>query len=379
MGKSLKGKELGTGITQRKDGRYVGRFVNRFGKRQTVYGKTLTEVKDNIREAQYLDEKEENVINEKTTLDEWFEIWIDTYKKHCRNTTIRSYEVKYNAIKDDLGWRKLKKLNLVILQQAFNKLCSDQKRKACRALLIDMFDRAIEADLLIKNPARFIKTKVTNDIPQERRILSKEEVEILYDATNREGTIYRLLLLGLNTGMRIGEMIGLCWDCVDFENNVIHIRRTLTRLSNNGNPIYELHKTKTISSERDIPMTKAVKVMLLEQKLTCAKIKNKYDPAEGFEDLVFPSRTNHPQSPSNVRLNLNHLIKKIQEDHPDFKPFTPHCLRHTFATNCIEAGMQPKTLQKILGHKSLAMTMDLYTHVRDSTVKEQMGLIAEMA
>ena len=379
MGKSLKGKDLGRGITQRKDGRYVGRFINRFGKRQTVYGKTLTEVRDNIREAQYLDKKEEIVVDEKTTLNEWFEIWIDTYKKHCRNTTIRTYEIRYNEMRKDLGWRKLKKLNLIVLQQAFNNLRSDQMRKDCRTILIDMLDRAVEAELLAKNPAKFIKVKTDNSVRREKRILSSEEVKILYDATHRHGTTYRLILLGLNTGMRLGEMIGLCWDCVDFDNNVIHINKTLARLSNNGDPIYELHNAKTISGERDIPMTKAVRVMLLEQKLTCSEIKNKYDPAEGFEDLVFPSRTNRPQAPSGIRISISRLVKKIQKDHPNFEAFTPHCLRHTFATNCIEAGMQPKTLQKILGHKSLAMTMDLYTHVRDNTIKDQMGLIAEMA
>lgn len=379
MGKSLKGKELGKGITQRKDGLYVGRFINRFGKRQVVYAKTLTDITSKIREAQYLDEKEENVVNEKTTLDEWFQIWLATYKKHCRNTTLRTYNIQYNAIKEDLGWRKLKKINVVILQQAFNKLKSDEHRKHCRSLLIDMLNRAVETDLIIKNPAKYINIKIDNIEPNEKRILSSKDIEALYDVTGRKGSIYKLALLGLNTGMRIGEMLGLCWDCVDFDNNIIHVEKTLTYLSNGGNSIYELHSTKTSSGKRDIPMAKSVRAMLLQQKMVCNIINGRHEPTKGFEDLVFPSKTNHPQNETNVRKTLKYYIKKIQEEDPDFKPFTMHCLRHTFATNCIEAGMRPKTLQKILGHKNLQMTMDLYTHVRNNTLKEEMSLLADMA
>ena len=191
--------------------------------------------------------------------------------------------------------------------------------------------------------------------------------------------MYNIFLLALSTGMRLGEMLGLCWDCVDFDNNIIRVERTLVYMPKREEGLYGLNPPKTQTSRREIPMTKEVRAMLLQQKMTHKYISSMYEPRKGFEDLVFISKTNNPINESNAKSTLNYYIAKIQQEHPEYKPFSMHCLRHTFATNCIEAGMRPKTLQKILGHKSLQMTMDLYTHVRTDTLKEQMGLVAEMA
>ena len=165
MGKSLNGKELGKGISQRKDGLYQARFVNRFGKRETIYAKTLNEIRHQLRTEQYEDEKMLNVISKEMTLDEWYEIWMNTCKKNCRNSTKETYAGHY---------------------------------------------------------------------------------------------------------------------------------------------------------------------------------------------------------------------RRIQKEHPEFEKFSPHCFRHTFATRAIENGMQPKTLQKILGHGSLQMTMDLYCHVTDDTLFEAMRLMEKV-
>ena len=128
-------------------------------------------------------------------------------------------------------------------------------------------------------------------------------------------------------------------------------------------------------------MRKSVKIMFLEQKMHCNLINSRHPATHGFEDLVFTSKTNKPINEANVREAIRYYVDKIRKEYPemDFKPFTPHCLRHTFATDCIESGMSPKTLQEIMGHTSLKMTMDLYTHVRKDTKREEMGLIAEMA
>ena len=106
----------------------------------------------------------------------------------------------------------------------------------------------------------------------------------------------------------------------------------------------------------------------------------RHNPRPGMEDLVFCSKTNNPVNEGNIRGALKYLVEKINRENPDivFKPFTPHGLRHTFATKCIAKGMRPKTLQKILGHNSLKMTMDLYCHVEQDTLREEMALIGEV-
>lgn len=105
MGKSLNGKELGKGLSQRKDGLYQGRFVNRFGKKQTVYAKTLNEVRQKLRNEQYEDEKALNVVTKDVTLDEWYEIWMDTCEKNCRASTKETYAGHYRRIQKALGWK----------------------------------------------------------------------------------------------------------------------------------------------------------------------------------------------------------------------------------------------------------------------------------
>ena len=127
-------------------------------------------------------------------------------------------------------------------------------------------------------------------------------------------------------------------------------------------------------------MTVEVKEALLNQWRWKSHVSVRHNPRPGMEDLVFCSKTNNPVNEGNIRGALKYLVEKINRENPDivFKPFTPHGLRHTFATKCIAKGMRPKTLQKILGHNSLKMTMDLYCHVEQDTLREEMALIGEV-
>lgn len=379
MGKSLKGKELGKNICQRKDGTYMARFVNRFGKRQTIYAKTLNELRSKLREEQYKDEKQLNVVENSMILDEWFDTWLNTCKQNCRDTTKRTYTIQYNRLRKDLGWRKLSNLSLVIVQDAFNHLKTDASRRDCKAVLVDMLNRAMESDLITKNVALSINTRIDNNEKEEKRILSARETELLL-STSKGGMLYPLFVMALNTGMRMGEIIGLTWDSIDFDNGMISVTKTLCYLPNNGDAIYEFHPPKSKAGKRRIPMSKQVKEMLLEQKQWHDNLAKRFNAVPGFEDLVFTSKTNRPLNASNIKDSINYLVARINIGNPDinFQHFTPHCLRHTFATNCIEKGMRPKTLQKLLGHNSLQMTMDLYCHVHDDVLKEEMAAIIEM-
>ena len=136
----------------------------------------------------------------------------------------------------------------------------------------------------------------------------------------------------------------------------------------------------SIDQRRNIPMTKDVRDILLKQKERKVRIEARHKPKDGMENLVFCSKTNKPIHESNVRSAIRYMVAKINRENPelDFQPFTPHGLRHTFATKAIAKGMRPKTLQKILGHNSLQMTMDLYCHVEADTLKEEMALMGEM-
>lgn len=191
------------------------RFTNRFGKRQIIYGKTINEIRKKLRTEQYEDEKKLNVIDSNMTLDEWFDVWMDTCKKNCRDSTRQNYRVSYNRIKASLGWRKLSGLNLIVMQQAFNELKTDASRKDSKRILIDMFNKAINADLLNKNIAKQINMVVTKDgKPQEPRVLTLEETDWFLEAAFHYRN-FNEFSLALETGMRIGEILGLKWPGIE--------------------------------------------------------------------------------------------------------------------------------------------------------------------
>lgn len=373
MGKSLNGKELGKNICQRKDGTYMARFINRFGKRQTIYAKTLNEVRTKLREEQYKDEKEINVVAKDMTLDAWYNIWMNTCKQGCRTSTKETYATHYKRIQPDLGWRKLTSLNLIVMQDAINKLYSDNARKNSKKILVDMLEKAIDTDLLTKNTAKQIVTDLTKEEKKERRVLTIGETkQFLMQA---EGTFYyNLFELALETGMRIGELCGLQWEDIDFKNKMLYVNHTLCYFSNAGKYMFEMHDTKTNNGKRMIPLTERVIKALKRQKIQKNKIrlKGKIAPKE-YEDLVFVTKNNNPTQQFLVQECMGVIIKKIQNNNMDFETFSPHTFRHTFATRALENGMQIKTLSRLLVHGDIQLTMNLYCHVTEDTLVEEMS------
>lgn len=373
MGKSLNGKELGKGISQRKeDGLYIARFTNRFGKRQVISDKTYNGIQKKLREAIVADEKAINVINSNMTLDEWYDKWINTCKKNCRNNTKETYAKHYKRIKNALGWRKLNKLNLVVMQDAINELRTDNERKNSKKILVDMLEKAVASDLIPKNVAKQITTEITKEEKRPRRVLTVKETEIFL--AEAESTFYyNLFVVALETGMRIGELSGLQWEDIDYKEKVVHVRHSMTYFSKDGKYQFELHPTKTNKGLRDIPLTSKAIVALRQQHFIKQMLVNSgKESLNGFENLVFVTKNNRPTTQFLVSECIGGILKRIHKNNPDlvFEKITPHCFRHTFATRWLEAGVPIKTVSAMLGHSQLQLTTDLYMHVtQDSLFK----------
>lgn len=274
------------------------------------------------------------------------------------------------------GWRKLTSLNLIIMQQAINELDTDNESKNSKKILVDMLEKAIDSDLLVKNSAKQINTVISKEEKKERRVLTVSEAELFFRYAE-DTFYYDLYVLAVNTGMRIGELMGLKWSDIDFDKKILNVRRSLCYFRKDGKYVFEWHDTKTHNSKRPIPLTTRAIEALKRQRVRRQMIllKNATEAQGEYKDLVFVTRTNRPTQQFIVQECIDVTTRRIQKEHPEFERFSPHCFRHTFATRAIENGMQPKSLQKLLGHGSLQLTMDLYCHVTEDALFDAMGLM----
>lgn len=373
-------KNLPRGITMRKDGRYMARFMH-CGKNYVLYGRDLEKLQVSIEELRYevkhgLYEKEENI-----TADKWFHIWMEEYKyKQVKATTCKVYETVYSVhIKPYIGNRKLKEIHPLHLQQILNAESEKNSRQTLSGIHIVMnmmFKQAYKNGMIRQNPAeRTTLPHLPEDM--ERRVMTKAEQQIFlqYAENAKYGKLFEL---ALSTGLRSGELRALEWQDIDFGNKTIHVRGTLSYLRGK----YYKSSPKSRTSKRDIPMMENVCRILLEQKNVQQESRERsgsaWQPLPGLENLVFTNETGRPLPANSLLYYIKRIQDAIRKDIPDWAPIHPHTLRHTFATRAIEGGMEPQTLKTILGHSSISMTMDLYSHVLPDTKAAQMQKIEGM-
>ena len=387
MGKDLKGKELGECLSQRKDGCYLARFTNRFNKRISYYSRDLKEVKAWLNQAKYEDKNRLNISDDSITLNEWFEKWITVHKYNtiCLNTKRYYMQVFKKHISPILGMHKLCDINQLMIRELINNLdkkgYQTETKSKVKILLVDMFDKAIIDDFARKNPARGIKISTLECDENNVRVLTSEEQQIFFDCC--KGTFYdNLFVVAVNTGLRPGELCALKWEDIDFGNNEVIVSKTLIyqKLEGDEQKTFHFDPPKTKQSKRRVPLNKVALIALKKQKLQADIVKTKspnFDKVpDEFKDLLFTTKYGTPINSVVYNEAINRIISEInliKDPLEEFESFSAHCFRHTFATRCFESGIQPKTVQAYLGHASLKMTMDLYTHVLYDTKKEEMN------
>lgn len=374
MGRDLKGKELGSGLTQLRNGNYYARLSSRNGNREKVFVR-LADAREWLVEQKHLD-KMLRVGN--MTVDEWFQYWIVHYKEGIVSAnTVKNYRNRYKInVKNAIGDLKIEEVKKLDCQKIINDMFDSGKYslgtiELAQITMHAIFKGAVENDYILKNPAEGLLMRRTEE-KEERRVLSPDEEEVF--RTYASGTMYDYAyFLALETGLRQGEIGGLMWDDIDFEHKTLSVKRTLLQETSKGGFHFGIPKTR--ASRRTIPLTNAavetLKNQSIKQKKLMARSKN-WD--QNWTGLVFTTVNGKPVGNSTFREMMMKIIKNINIDRKaeakdgtfeEFKHAYMHALRHTFATRCIESGMQPKVLQKIMGHSTLAVTMDLYVHVSE--------------
>jgi integrase len=199
--------------------------------------------------------------------------------------------------------------------------------------------------------------KPPRPVPKEMVALSADETRRLLEAAGGD-RLEALYILAVHTGMRQGEVLALRWQDVDMESTVMSVRRTLTR--SGGKVVFGEPKTK--KSRRSIRLTpQAVEALRshLERQLEDMEILGDHYQDQG---LVFTTNTGGPINPSNLRQrSFAQLLKRAGLPHMRF-----HDLRHTCATLLLSRGVHPKFVQELLGHATIAITLDTYSHVMPS-------------
>ena len=248
-----------------------------------------------------------------------------------------------------------------------------------------MFDAALEAEYIIKNPvSKSVKCKVREKAGTRVLSISEQQEFLRYSVHKMYDTAYRLVL---QTGLRVGEIGGLKWSDIDFNTKILSVNRTLLQDKKKGGFYFGEPKSK--DSKRKIPLSEEGISILKEQKLLQMKNRMKSsnwtDKAE-WSDLVFSTINGQPVGVSTFNTMLKRITNNINKDRKvnakinnevfaEFKTFTMHSLRHTFATRCIESGMKLKVLQTILGHSGIQITMGTYVHVMDEELEKEMKKI----
>lgn len=367
MGKDLRGKELGIGLSQRKDGRYSARFTNILGKRIEKYFGKLQEARAWLNDAKYMDQHGGGFLcHGKMTLDAWYEQWIEIIVKPAvSRETLKTYKKTYSAyIKESLGNMPINMIKPIQCQRVLNQLSEKEFSASIidltKVVLNGLFDSAQENKLVQENPVtKSVKKSGVGRQKKEVKVLTRAEQKLFLESC-RKHRYYDFYVIALQSGMRVSELAGLTWDCIDFNNRTIRVEKKLQYDSEEKKWYFGDTKNKKI---RIIPMTKRAYETFIEIKQynRRSKVTNIM-----YKDLVFINSKGKPNFPSNYDSHISKICNEIGIGHCSM-----HSLRHTFATRCVEAGIKPKTLQVILGHSNIQTTMNIYVHVMEEEKTEE--------
>ena len=364
--KTTRGAQGGGNIRKRSDGRWEARYTTGMDKKtgkqiqKSVYGKTQKEVRQKLTEVTAEIDNGTYMEPTKDTLSEWLDTWVETYVKFSvKPYTLDSYErTCNNHIKPALGNVKLSSLTAPQIQQFYNSLLTEKKLSAktvknIHGILHRALGQALKLGMIRSNPTEIC------DLPKSYRkeIVPMEQPDISRFLKEIRGHKYELVyLVTLFTGLREGEVLGLTWDCIDFERNCIFVKHQLQKTKKVGGE-YILAPTKN-SRNRIITAAPSVIEVLKKQKGQQSQMQQLSGPAWNNEiDLVFTNGLGGHLVHFTVYKHFKRIVTDIGMSSERF-----HDLRHSYAVVAIESGDDIKTVQTNLGHAT-SFTLDVYGHV----------------
>lgn len=366
------------GMRKKENGLFEKRFtVN--GKRYSAYGHNVKECAENELSIREAIKAGLYSTNKNVTLDAYFDEWEKSKRGVIKDSSIKINRSRYNNhIKPSLGKikiRKIEKRAVVKLQQDLAKNLSAVMVNSVIVVLKTVLNAAVDDEIIVKNPAASVKPLRTDDRPKAsetiHRALTRDEQQAFMQEAKTEW-LYEFFCFSLCTGMRLNEITALKWQDIDYINNVIHVTKTVSWKAGGG---FTETSPKSETSKRDIPMNDTIKKVLQMQRKKMAMVYGEIFARKMDSNIFIGSNGSRAVASSTVSSSINNVLKRLRQQGIEIERFTHHAFRDTFATRYIEEGGSMQTLQKILGHNSLAMTADLYAHVLPSTKQQEMKQI----
>lgn len=354
-------------ITKLKDGRYQARYTVHTAtgtKRKAVYGKTRKEAARKLTEAMAARDKGIVVDDKNLTVGAYLDSWLtDAVRGTIRESTYtRDKYLVENHIRPALERVKLKNLNALHIQGLYrDRLDSGLSASTVQKMhhvLHKALTQAVRWDLIARNPADNVKAPTPTR--KEMHPLSAEQARtLLQTAAEADDRLQALYVLAIHTGMRCGELLGLRWEDVDLDSvyPTVRVRRTITRKGKGGS--YTFGEPKTQNSRRTIRLTQRATEALRSHRAQQAREKLQAGPLYEDQGLVFAGKGGGLINPSNLRnRSFKPLLKRT-----GLPQITFHDLRHTCASLLFQRNVHPKFVQELLGHASVAITLDTYSHM----------------
>ena len=394
--KDNKGRVLHNGEYQQANGRYRFKYYDGTGKERYLYswrldkndrtpenkkpGPSLRELEKELQFSQF------NHIapgGENLTVLELVKRYTAT-KIGVRTSTRTGYQTVINFLEQDpFGARRIDtvkisdaKLWLITLQQRQGKGYSTIH--TIRGVLRPAFRMALEDDLIRRNPFDFeLATVVVNDSVTREALTREQERKYLQFVKQDKhfSRYYEAIFILFHTGLRISEFVGLTIKNIDFKHHKIIVDHQLIRTSNMQ---YMIEEPKTESGVREIPMSEEVEAAF--RTIIAKRVKPKVEPMiDGYSGFLYLDKNNMPMVALHWEKYFQHILDKYNSIYKIQMPkVTPHVCRHTFCSNMAKSGMNPKSLQYIMGHSDISVTLNTYTHVKFEDAEAEMKRVCAL-
>ena len=359
----------------------IGRGLDGKMVRRAIYGKTKHEVADKMAAITTELNNGEYIEPDDMTLEQWLNIWKDSYLVDVKPSTYSQYSYQIRVyIVPMLGHYRIQKITPPMIQSFYNQLGKPHKikgkkgkletRKGLSAksvknlhgVLHKAFQQAVMCQYVKTNPCDACRLPRVEKAKTDA--IEGDDVSAFLDAI--KGDPYQhLYFVTLFTGMRQGEIIGLTWDCVDFDKGVIHVEKQLRKDHRSGDSEYEFSSLKNGKTRMITPAPIVFDVL---RKVRAEQSKWKLAAGGAFRNewnLVFTNELGQHLTSVTVYNHLKRILESIGLGHIRF-----HDLRHSFATLSLQNGDDIKTVSENLGHATVAFTLDVYGHVTEKMKKD---------